>query len=221
METRIRRWTWGDSIEPLRETVARGGVLALPTESSYALAADPRSRRGVEAVFRIKQRPAGQPLPVVIAGIDALPDLGVELPAGGLRGLERAWPGPLSVLLPCSLKLPASAGTGHLALRIPGHERLRVLLADLGTGLTATSANRSGEPALLEPGEVTRLLGDEDAILVDDGRLPGGDPSTLIALRPDRAIILRQGRLSLSELESLAPSWFSAEPVEIPVEESR
>jgi tRNA A37 threonylcarbamoyladenosine synthetase subunit TsaC/SUA5/YrdC len=117
------------------------------------------------------------------------------------------------------MNLPASAGSAKLAVRVPGHPRLLRLLQEIGP-LTATSANRSGEDPVLDPGGAVSLVGGENAVLVDDGRLPGGPPSTMVALEGDRARILREGRVSSDRLARLAPEWFSAGTVEISVEES-
>jgi tRNA A37 threonylcarbamoyladenosine synthetase subunit TsaC/SUA5/YrdC len=102
---------------------------------------------------------------------------------------------------------------------VPGHPRLLRLLQEIGP-LTATSANRSGEVPVLDPGRVASLVEGENVILVDDGQLPGGLPSTMVALEGDRAKILRQGRVCSDRLARLAPEWFSAGTVEISVEES-
>lgn len=217
-----RFWTWGEDVAVLGRIVARGGVLVIPTESSYALAADPRRRDSMDAVFRIKRRAPDQPLPVVVSGVEMFPDLGIEpLTGGSLGGLERGWPGALSILLPCGPDLPAAAGSGYLAVRVPGHPGLVTLLAELGISLTATSANRSGDAPILDPKAAVELVGEEDAMIVDDGLLPGGLPSTLVRPGHAGASILRHGRVTRQELAGLAPQWFSAGLVENPVEESR
>jgi tRNA A37 threonylcarbamoyladenosine synthetase subunit TsaC/SUA5/YrdC len=102
---------------------------------------------------------------------------------------------------------------------VPGHPRLLRLLRELGP-LTATSANRSGEVPVLDLGSAASLVEGENAILVDDGQLSGGQPSTMVALEGNRAKILREGRVSSDRLARLAPEWFSAGTVEISVEES-
>ncbi|HBL29771.1 MAG TPA: hypothetical protein DD490_23290, partial [Acidobacteria bacterium] len=137
-------WHPGDPVEPLRVVLARGGVLAIPTESSYGLAADPRNPEGVEAVYRIKGREGEKALPVVVADRGQLAGLGIDPGLPLLEPVVACWPAPLTVVLPLRQPLPASAGAPALAVRIPAHEGLRALLADLGHGLTATSANRSG-----------------------------------------------------------------------------
>ena len=93
-------WRFGAPIAPLAALLARGGVLAIPTESSYGLAAPPGNAAGVEAVYRIKRRERGKPLPVVIAGLEQLAGLGIEPDLPILKLLSAFWPGPLTAVLP-------------------------------------------------------------------------------------------------------------------------
>jgi L-threonylcarbamoyladenylate synthase len=189
-------WHFGDPIEPLRALLARGGVLAVPTESSYALGADPRNRVGVETVYRIKERAADKALPVVVAERGQMADLGIDRDLPILEALSACWPGPLTVVL------PLAAGTGTLAVRIPGHAGLRGLLAALGHGLTATSANRSGGEPIVEPEDLPALLAGEDAVIVDGGSLPGGAPSTLVAIDGGVPVVLRAGSFPVEKLRA-------------------
>lgn len=203
-------WRPGDSVEPLRDLLRRGGVLAIPTESSYGLGADPRNRKGVETIYRIKGREPRKALPVVVADLGQLADLGIDPDLSILKPLSACWPGPLTAVLPIAdATLPAAAGEPTLAVRIPGHEGLRSLLAELGHGLTATSANRSGEEPILDPAELAEFLAGvagEEAVVVDGGVLPGGPPSTLVALAALAAIeeaglvVLRTGSFPVDRL---------------------
>lgn len=202
----------GASPEPLAAVVDRGGVLAIPTESSYGLAADPWSARGVEAIYRIKGREAGKPLPVVIADRAAVADLGIDPNLPILARLAPFWPAPLTVVLPLGALAPgqapppATAGERTLAVRVPAHAGLRRLLVELGRPLTATSANVSGSPPVLDPHEAARLLGGEDAVVIDGGRLPGGPPSTLVVPSPGGLRVLRRGAFPAERLGALLES---------------
>ncbi|MEM1206953.1 MAG: L-threonylcarbamoyladenylate synthase [Acidobacteriota bacterium] len=210
-------WRDGDDPEPLRALVASGGVLAIPTESSYGLAADPRSADGVAGIFRLKGRPGGEALPVVIADLDQLGPLGVDLDDPVLRAVAGAWPAPLSLVVGTNRPWPAGAGRTTLAVRIPAHPGLRRLLRTLGCALTATSANRSGAPPILDPAHLHPLLGrapqdgGEDKgmptfRIFDGGVLSGGPPSTLVLWnRSARDFqVLRPGRFATSDLATLA-----------------
>lgn len=166
-------------LETLRTILGRGGVLAVPTESSYALAVDPAHAEAVAAVFRIKGRGWHQPLPVAAASVAGLEELGVTFPPAIRGSLEALWPAPLTAVLPLTRPVAAAAGGETLAVRIPEHEGLRALLKEVGP-LTVTSANRSGEPPALTAEAVLGLLAGEDAAVLDAGPLGGGPPSTLV-----------------------------------------
>jgi L-threonylcarbamoyladenylate synthase len=232
-------WHFGEPVAPLAALLAGGGLLAIPTESSYGLAALPGSAAGVEAIYRVKRRERGKPLPVVIAGLDQLAGLGIRRDLPILEALSAFWPGPLTAVLPVAgagaaglagpagseglpgspdspgrsgpdspaSLLPAAAGTRGLAIRIPGHPRLLGLLSELGHGLTATSANRSGGEPLVDPRRAAELLAGEAAMVVDGGLLPGGLPSTVVAAVPGSAPdggwavrVLRAGRVPVERL---------------------
>ena len=198
-------WRPGDAIDPLRALLARGGILAIPTESSYGLAVDPRNAVGVEAIYRVKSRERGKLLPIVAANLEQLEVLGVWTQDEGIRRAAAVWPAALTVVAPILQPIAASAGERTLGVRIPADPQLVSLLRELGMALTATSANRSGEPPLLDPVDVTDLLAVEDAMVMDGGVLPGGTPSTLVAWRGDRWEVLRRGRFEPSALPGA--SW--------------
>ena len=178
------------------EVLAAGGVLAIPTESSYGLGVDPRDRQGVEAIYRLKGRDSAKALPVVASDIAQLVALGVDPAASALAWAAPRWPAALTVVLPLTAPIPASSGASTIAARIPAHARLRALLDELGHALTATSANPSGEPPLTDPAAVRTWLSasGESFFVLDDGETPGGSPSTLVELRDGEVIILRKGR---------------------------
>jgi len=188
----VSSWRWGEPLGPLRAARERGGILAIPSESSYGLGVNPMDAAAVERVFRIKGREAPKPLPVVAADAEQLRLLGIDPQSPEVAPFLALWPAALTVLAPLTRPVAAACGEARLAVRIPGHPRLRGLLAELGP-LTATSANRSGEPALVDPRAAAALLAGEDAVVIDDGVLPGGEPSTLVELDGATLRVLRAG----------------------------
>lgn len=184
----------GDDVRRVAGTVARvlaaGGVVVLPTESYYGLAAAPDSVEGVNAVFRLKERPAGRPLLVLCADWEQVESL-VEVPARWRVRLSRTWPGPLTVILPARRPLAAAPG-GRLAVRIPGSPLLRALVYRVGP-VTGTSANRSGRPPHTNAERAVADLAGEPDLLLDGGETPGGAPSTLVDLCGEEAVVLRIG----------------------------
>jgi L-threonylcarbamoyladenylate synthase len=197
----VSRWRWGEALAPLRAVRERGGILAIPSESSYGLGVDPMDAAAVERIFRIKGREPRKPLPVVVADAAQLRRLGIDPESPEVAPFLAIWPAALNVLAPLGRPVAAAAGEARLAVRVPGHAGLRALLAELGP-LTATSANRSGEPPLVDPGAAETLLAGEDALVVDDGVLPGGPPSTLVELDGGELRVLRAGRFPVERLPS-------------------
>lgn len=198
-------WRVGGDIAPVRHLLARGGVLAIPTGSTYGLAVDPRNEAAVEAVYRIKRREERKPLPLVVADRAQADALGLDVESDAFRFGERFWPAPLTMLVP---RAPGTAGERlrlgpleEIAVRVPGSLVLRKLLGQIGHGLTATSANVSGEPAVTDPDAVRELLGSEidvaSAVVVGEP-LSGAAPSTLVAFRAGAPVVLRAGRFAFS-----------------------
>ncbi len=182
----------GSALRDLAALVRSAGVLAIPTESSYGLAVDPRSEEGVRRIFELKGRDAGKALPVLVAGLEQLAPLGIVAPEAMRERFAALWPAPLTVVMPIRAPIAASGGSATLAIRVPAHTGLRAILRETGP-LTATSLNRSGCAPCLDPDEAAREFGAEIDVLVDGGASPGGSPSTLVDASVDPERVLRRG----------------------------
>ncbi len=183
----------GEIIEASQDAarvIDAGGVLLLPTESFYGLGTDPRRADGVTRICALKNRPLDHGLPVLCADWQQVESLVVVDERHRVR-LSRMWPAALTVVLPTRTFLPAGR-VGTLAVRIPAHDALRALLYRVGP-LTATSANRHGEPPSTSVDQALGSLCGTPDLVLDAGRTGGGRPSTLVDLSGDDAIILRPG----------------------------
>jgi L-threonylcarbamoyladenylate synthase len=176
----------------LRALLAAGGVAAVPTETFYGLAANPKSEGGVERVFQAKGRDDGRPLPVLFGAREQLEHLGVSAPRELLDRLFLIWPAPLTVVLPIERPIAASRGLSTLAVRMPGSRALILLLESIGA-VTGTSANVSSEPPLDDPDAVAAAFEARLDLLVDGGKTPGGKPTTLIDATVEPPAVLREG----------------------------
>ena len=176
----------------VRDLLSSGGVAAIPTETFYALAADPANERGVARIFEIKGRGERMPLLVLLASRPQLERVGLAVRPDLLDRFCEIWPAPLTVVLRLESPIPASRGSRSLAVRIPALAALRDLLERVGP-LTGTSANRTGAPPLADPEEVAAELGSEIDLLIDGGRTPGGQPSTVIDAAREPAVVIRPG----------------------------
>ena len=179
------------------EVLEEGGVLLVPTESFYGLAADPSRADAVESIRKLKGRPGELGLPVLCADWGQVEDL-VIIPERFRVKLSRIWPAALTVVLPAREKIPAAA-RDTVAVRIPDHRRLRALLYRCGP-LTGTSANRHGEPPCVTVDDAVRSLTSPPDLALDGGRTAGGEPSTFVDLTGEFPRILRPGRVLWDDL---------------------
>jgi len=179
-----------DAVGKAAGVVAAGGVVLIPTESHYGLGVDPRQPEAVEKIIALKGRPEGLALPVVCSDWDQVESL-VSVPDPHRFKLARIWPAALTVVAGRRRPVAASS-TETLAVRIPDHDGLRALLYRVGP-LTATSANRHGEPPNpTVESALDSLLGAPDLVL-DAGDLAGGSVSTIMDLSSEEAREIRSG----------------------------
>lgn len=186
-----------ETLRELSRHLRSGGVVGIPTDTLYGLAADPFSEEGVARVFALKGRGAEKSLPVLVAGVEELSRLGVSAAPARLAALARLWPAPVTAVLRLARAIPASGGRQTLAVRVPAVAALRRLLQALGP-LTATSANPSGEPPSRSAAEVARRFGEELPFVLDGGSSPEALPSTLVDLSGPTPRVLRPGAISVA-----------------------
>jgi len=181
-----------EEVSALRALLRHGGVLAVPTETFYALAADPLQADAVARIFEIKGRRDDEPLPVLFARRSDLDRLGVEANSKTLDRYFEIWPAPLTVVFPIRAPIAASRGHRTIAARLPASKKMRDLLSLVGP-LTGTSANRSGAEPPFSPVTVESEFRREIDLLVDGGKTPGGKPSTLVDATHEPPVVLRHG----------------------------
>jgi len=185
------------------DVIRVGGIAAIPTDTLYGLAADPCQDAAVARIFAVKDRSAERALPLIAADAAQIEECVGPIPRLALRLVERFWPGPLTLLLPAPPRLAAgvSGGTGTVGVRVPAHAAARRLCAACGTPLTATSANRSGEPPSADPDVVARTLGDRIDVLVDAGPTTGGPPSTIVDVSGTSPRLVRAGAIAWEDVQ--------------------
>ncbi len=186
---------------PIVDLVRRGGLLAVGTESSYALAASVLALQALDRVVDAKKRPSGKPLLVLIGERSQFETLAGSVPSWVHAMVNEFWPGPLTVIVPAQSGLSPvlTAGTGTIGIREPAPAFLRALLRHTGP-LTGTSANRSGQIPCLTAEEVEASLGHAVDVILDTGPAPGNQPSTLLSV-VDEPTILRAGPVSANEIQ--------------------
>lgn len=186
------------------QALRAGGVVAIPTDTVYGLAARALDASAVARVFKIKGRDAYAPLPLLIAGAKMMEQC-ISVSSGYATRLANTfWPGPLTIVVLKSYYVPdhVTAGRPSVGLRVPDHAVPRALSEALGEPITGTSANRSGEPASTSFSKLKLDMGPELDYILDGGDLPDRPASTVVDVTGDVPRVLRLGGVSLEAIES-------------------
>ena len=185
-----------------------GGVIGFPTDTAYGLGADPFQDSAVRKIFEIKGRPDGKPILVLVDSMEMLNRVVDTSRVSSIAGLlaNRFWPGPLTMIFPVlkseshKVSRLVTAGTDTMGVRWPAAEFATRLVRALGRPLTATSANRSGQPSTASAEEVRAQLGPDLEMLVDGGVLTSPLGSTVLDLTQEQPVLLREGPVSRAAL---------------------
>ena len=196
----------GTDLDFAIEVLSGGGLVAIPTETVYGLAANAFSPEAVIKIFQAKNRPTFNPLIVhsdswgkIIPELKEMPPLVEEL-------VERFWPGPLTLLLPKGPRIPdlVTAGNPRVAIRIPSHPLTRNLLSALPFPLAAPSANPFGYISPTTAQHVADQLGDKVDYILDGGPAQVGLESTILGYEGEKGWhYFRKGGVSLDEIEAI------------------
>ena len=190
------------AIERAARILGAGGLVAIPTETVYGLAAVATDTAAVERIFTAKGRPATNPLIVHVADEAMARGLAGAWPVTAARLTAAFWPGPLTVVVPRGSRIPdvVTAGGDTVALRCPGHRLTRFLLDTLHEPLAAPSANRSLSLSPTTAAHVLDSLGNRVDLILDAGPCGHGIESTVVDCTVDPPLILRPGPLSAATL---------------------
>lgn len=194
-----------EAIKKAGELLRAGEVVAIPTETVYGLAANAYDGNAVSKIFKAKGRPQDNPLIVHIAKVETLSDLVAEVPEAAKKLAAAFWPGPLTMILPKSEKIPdaVSAGLPTVAVRMPSHPVAHAVIEAAGVPLAAPSANLSGSPSPTNAKYVLEDMHDRIPLILDGGSSAVGVESTVITLATARPRVLRPGGITVEQLRAL------------------
>lgn len=184
--------------------ILSGNVISAPTETFYALCADPFNLKAVEQIFLIKGRQDWKPLLLLVDSIEQVEAIAQQIPQRFYEIVEQFWPGPLTLILPAANTLPrkVTGGTGTVGVRIPDLLLTRLLIRTASSPLIGTSANRSGHPPCSTPEEVLQQLGGRIELLLDNGSTNGSAPSTILDLTSEPVRLVREGAIPAEGLSA-------------------
>lgn len=209
------------AIAQAADRLAAGGLVGLPTETVYGLAARADSDAAVAGIYAAKGRPADHPLIVHVTGRAAAEVFAARLPPAALRLIDAFWPGPVTVIVPRrpGVAEAAAGGQDSVGLRCPSHPVARALLAAAEArgvpGVAAPSANRFGRVSPTSAAHVVAEFG-PDLLVLDGGECPVGIESTIVDLSRGRPVLLRPGQLERAELEAVLGEPLLAPDAEAP-----
>ena len=196
--------TWGPGLDEAVNVLARGGLVVMPTDTVYGIAADAFSAPAVVALLAAKGRGRQMPPPVLIPDARTLDGLCDAVPESARALVAAFWPGGLTVICRAQPSLAWDLGEtrGTVAVRVPDHPAALALLRRTGP-LAVSSANRTGAPAARTATEAAEQLAGV-AVYLDAGPVPGGVASTIVDATSDRLTLVRPGAIGLDALRAVA-----------------
>lgn len=194
-----------ESIEIAAKAIREGGLVVFPTETVYGLGANAYSPDACLKVFRAKERPPDNPLIVHISSMDMLLEITRDIPEGLMKKLEKIWPGPVTILLPKSPKIPdiVTGGSSLVAVRMPENKLSMELIRKSGVPIAAPSANISTRPSITDSRHAIDELDGRVDMIFDCGPTLQGVESTIIDVSGEQCTLLRAGAKSVEELEGI------------------
>jgi L-threonylcarbamoyladenylate synthase len=190
------------------ELLRSGGTVAFPTETVYGLGANALNETAVQAIFEAKQRPSWDPLIVHVVSEEQLSMVAGEIPHSGRLLMEAYWPGPLTLLLPKSPRVPAivTAGRPRVGVRMPRHPVARRLIELAQVPVAAPSANSFGRTSPTRAEFVLQDLDGRIDAVVDSGETALGLESTVVDVCEDPPVLYRPGMVTFAQVQALCPS---------------
>lgn len=192
-----------DVLKEAGEIIKRGGLVAFPTETVYGLGGNALDETASEKIYRAKGRPSDNPLIVHICRMEDIYPIVKEVPEAALKLADVFWPGPLTMILKKSDKVPdtTTGGLDTVAVRMPGHKTALAFIAAAGGYVAAPSANRSGRPSPTLARYVAQDLSGRIEMIIDGGDVELGLESTIVDLTAGTPVILRPGYITRAMLE--------------------
>ncbi|MCX7661201.1 MAG: L-threonylcarbamoyladenylate synthase [Candidatus Omnitrophica bacterium] len=194
-------------IKKAAEIIRKGGLVAFPTETVYGLGADALNPDACAKIFQVKQRPLYDPLIVHIACKQDIFNIAEEIPRVAFDIIDRFWPGPLTLVLKKSDKIPyiVTGGLDTVAVRMPTHELALLLIKESQTYIAAPSANLFGRPSPTTAQHVLEDLDGKIELIIDGGKTEIGLESTIIDLTQIPFCVLRPGGINFEDLKKIIP----------------
>jgi len=201
VKTRLVPATSVDAIIQALEVLERGGLVAFPTDTVYGVGALAFNGDAVKSIYTAKKRPVEKAIPILLGGLEDLDKVAAEVPQIAEKLASRFWPGPLTLVVPKHPRLPGVVSElSTVGVRMPDHLVAQGLLRATGP-MAVSSANISGQDNPETAQEVMSQLSGRIHLVLDGGKTPGGVPSTVADCTGVKPVILREGPVTLEEIQ--------------------
>lgn len=203
MKTKRLAVSHPQAITTAQEVIQKGGIAAFPTDTVYGIGASAFKNQAIQKLYQVKERSREKAIPILVGKMEDAVNLTQGLSDPVRRLMEAFWPGPLTLVLPGRADLPLPLSPDRtIGLRLPAHPFTEALLRATGP-LATTSANISGEDSAQTADEVWKQLQDRIELILDGGKTPGEQPSTVIDCTRETPKILRPGPISHDQILSV------------------
>jgi tRNA threonylcarbamoyl adenosine modification protein (Sua5/YciO/YrdC/YwlC family) len=190
-----------ESLKQAAGVLAGGGLVIIPTETVYGIAADSSNQKTIERLYSIKQRPKDKPFSLHIDEKEKVELFAKDIPVAAYKLIEKFWPGPLTLIL-------KSRNTGTIGIRLPDNTVARKVIALSRVNVVCPSANISGKPAPVNFQEAIQDLKDLVDFALDTGETAGGVESTIVDLTVSPLRVAREGAIKAAEIEAVTKRKF-------------
>ena len=189
------------AIGDICKEISKGGIVIMPTDTAYGIAADATNEDAVKKVFEIKNRDESKAIPIIVSDMYMIKEYAEISPLAEYLAREYM-PGPLSLIVPQKAdgKLAKTLSAKGVAFRVPSNEFARALVSECSVPLTATSANISGDGPIYNIDEIKMLFQNKAQVIIDGGNLVPTPPSTIIDLQESEPKVIREGPISSVEI---------------------
>lgn len=211
IKTEILKLSEDNQDKPLLQRAAqiinRGGVIAFPTETVYALGVDAMNEQAVQRVFHLKKRMSGKSIAIFLPKLQDLKRFVKEITPSANKLIKELWPGPLTLIFryKSSQMTYLTGKEGKLGVRVSSSDFVQTLLRLTGTPLTATSANLSGKPEPVSAEQVLNYFDGKIELVINGGNSDCATPSSVVDVSEKIPILLREGRIPYEILKKVVP----------------
>ncbi|WP_457552180.1 L-threonylcarbamoyladenylate synthase [Desulfobacula sp.] len=201
-----------DPVNPEPDIIARAGkilqkngVVIFPAKCLYGIAANALDETAIEKVFQLKQRPLNNPVLVLIPNKTMLADLVTSISKQAYKLMDAFWPGNITLVFEGKKHISRrlTANTGKIGIRFPFHPVVKALVEYVNFPITGTSANLSGQKGCSHINQLSSSMIDQADLVLDAGRLKGGSGSTIVDVTTSPVAILREGEVSISQINKI------------------